>query len=107
MQNPLGKGGYFFRLVGMLCFAAISLSAQVAYYPLDGNALDVSGHALHGTVVGATPATNRFGAPQSALSFNGVGDYVNCGASNIFCFQNNFTLSAWAKLNGPQPAKYI
>ena len=84
-----------------------SLRAEVAYYPLDANAIDLSGNALNGTVVGTTPSTNRFGAPQSALTFNGVSDYINCGASNIFCFQTNFTLSAWVKLNGAQPAKYV
>jgi hypothetical protein len=83
------------------------LDAQVAYYPLDGNAIDISGNGLNGTLVGATPSTNRFGILQTALTFNGVSDLINCGASNVFCFQTNFTLSAWIKMNGLQAGKYI
>lgn len=44
----------------------------VAYYPLNGNADDASGHDHGGHVVGATPGNDRFGKANSALSFNGV-----------------------------------
>jgi hypothetical protein len=107
MQSRLGKGCCFIFCLFVMCFMGASLHAQVAYYPLDGNAIDISGNALNGTAVGTTPSTNRFGAPQSALAFNGVSDLINCGASNIFSFQANFTLSAWVKLNGAQSGKYI
>lgn len=109
MYLRVSKGGcfVFLGLALALCLTAIPLRAEVASYPLDGNANDVSGNGLHGTLIGTTPSTNRFGAPQSALTFNGVSDFINCGPSNQFCFQTNFTLSAWVKLNGPNPAKYI
>jgi hypothetical protein len=81
--------------------------AAIANYPLDGNAVDISGNGLNGAVLGATPSTNRFGANQSAFSFNGTSDYINCGNPAAFNFADNFTISAWVKLNGLQLAKYI
>jgi seryl-tRNA synthetase len=41
----------------------------VAYYPFSGNAGDSSGNGNHGTVNGATLATDRFGKVNSAYSF--------------------------------------
>jgi hypothetical protein len=79
----------------------------IANYPLDGNAVDISGSGLNGNVIGATPATNRFGASQSSMAFNGVNNVINCGNPTAFNFASNFTISAWVKLNGFQSAKYI
>ena len=49
----------------------------VAYYPFNGNANDESGNGNHGTVNGATPATDRFGNEESAYSFDGVNNWIN------------------------------
>lgn len=43
----------------------------VAWYPFCGNANDISGNGYHGTVIGATLTTDRFGAPNNAYHFNG------------------------------------
>ena len=51
----------------------------VAYYPFNGNANDESGNGNHGTVYGATLTTDRNGNANSAYSFDGVDDYVDCG----------------------------
>jgi len=48
----------------------------VAYYPFNGDADDESGNGNNGTVVGATPTTDRFGNENSAYSFDGVDDYI-------------------------------
>jgi hypothetical protein len=94
--------------VAILCGqAAVPSDGPIAIYPLDGNAVDLSGHSLNGAVIGATPITNRFGASQSAFTFNGVSDLINCGTAPAFNFASNFTISAWVKLNGFQAAKYI
>jgi hypothetical protein len=84
-----------------------ALRAQVANYPLDGSAVDISGNGLDGTINGATSTTNRFGTTQSAFKFNGTSDFINCGNPSAFNFATNFTISAWVKLNGLQSAKYI
>jgi hypothetical protein len=49
----------------------------VAYYPLNGNADDMSGNGNHGTVDGATLTQDRFGNQNSAYSFDGVNDYIS------------------------------
>jgi hypothetical protein len=43
----------------------------VAWYPFCGNANDVSGNGHHGTVMGATLTTDRFGMQNGAYHFNG------------------------------------
>ena len=48
----------------------------VAYYPFSGNANDYSGIGNHGTVFGATLATDRFGNLNHAYSFDGIDDYI-------------------------------
>jgi hypothetical protein len=44
----------------------------VAWYPFNGNARDASGNGWDGTVVNAVLTRDRFGAANSAYSFNGV-----------------------------------
>lgn len=49
----------------------------IAYYLLDGNALDSSGNGNDGVLYGNPLITDdRFGNPGSALSFNGSDDYM-------------------------------
>jgi hypothetical protein len=47
-----------------------------ADYPLDGNAIDVSGNGNTGTVSGPIPTTDRFGTPDHAMWFDGVDDRI-------------------------------
>ncbi len=49
----------------------------VAYYPLNGDAVDSSGNGYNGLTEGTSPDSNRFGIDSSALSFNGIDSYVN------------------------------
>jgi hypothetical protein len=53
----------------------------VAYYKLNGDALDYSGYNNHGILNGAIPANNRHNNPNSAYSFDGINDYVWVGNS--------------------------
>ena len=55
----------------------------VAYYPFNGNANDESGNGHNGTVYSATLTTDRFGNPNSAYSFNGIGNYIKASASGL------------------------
>jgi hypothetical protein len=79
----------------------------VAFYDLDGDAQDVSGNGLDGTIIGATVVADRYGKPNSALSFNGSTDYVDLGNRPEWDFTRNFTLLAWVKGNGTQANKYV
>jgi hypothetical protein len=68
----------------------------VAYYPFTGNADDASGNGHHGKVVGATLTTDRFGAANSAYSFNGTGNIITLWPANqLGIYDQDFTVSAW------------
>jgi hypothetical protein len=79
-----------------------SVSAQswltnglVAYYPLDGDTLDASGHGHDGVAAGATPASNRFGVPNTCYHFDGNGQYITAPATGLPAGQR--TVSVWFK----------
>jgi hypothetical protein len=69
----------------------------VAYYPLNGNANDVSGNGINGTVVSALPAKDRFGATNGCYSFNGNSQYIYAPADNLPSGPR--TISLWFKAN--------
>ncbi|MCW5909382.1 MAG: T9SS type A sorting domain-containing protein [Chitinophagales bacterium] len=61
-------------------FIAFALQAQTPYasYPLDGNANDVSGNNLNGSINGTvTAAQNRYNINSKALTFNGSTNYID------------------------------
>ena len=78
-----------FLIILNYCAFSQSLSdSLIAHYPFDGNALDVSGNANHGTLVGPVAVADRFGNNNAAYLFNGASDYINY-ISNSFlghCF---------------------
>jgi gliding motility-associated-like protein len=67
----------------------------VAHYPLDGNALDVSGNNHHGTNQGATFTSDRNNNPSSAARFDGVDDFISCGNILNIANQSGMSISAW------------
>ncbi len=71
-----------------------------------GNGVDSSGNHLNGAVLGAKHTRDRFGKNSQALAFDGFDDRVNLGNPAAFNFENNFTLSAWIKMDGTQVDKY-
>ena len=85
-------------ILGSLVSRAYSQSfltqGLVAYYPFNGNANDASGNGHNGTVYGATPTTNRFGAPKAAYYFDGVSAYITASVNNTV-FGGDFTVSMW------------
>ncbi len=68
-----------------------------AVYPLNGNAADVSGMENHGSVVGAIPAADRFGAAGQAYSFDGVDDKIFTTSLYPSPGPQVFTISLWFK----------
>jgi hypothetical protein len=72
-------------------------SDLVAYYPFSGNADDVSGNGLNGTVYGGVTLTaDRFGNAGSAYQFDGSDDYISLP---IFDIPRDITLAFWIKTN--------
>lgn len=72
----------------------------VAFYPFNGNANDAVG-TIHGTVNGATLTTDRFGAANSAYSFDGVDDFI--GLNYNFGPFDQLTVSVWYKVTTASP----
>jgi len=95
----------------MLCIAAmaqIPTNGLICYYPFTGNANDLSGNNLNGSVNGATLTTDRFGNANQAYSFNGINNYISVNHSILFNNLTNFSFSLWAKwANGPLPVELI
>ncbi len=72
----------------------------IAYYPLDGDALDLSGNCNHGTVYGSKAAYNKDGNFKTAMSFDGIDDYIEIPHSELFDFteESDFAISFWVKI---------
>ena len=73
-----------------------SASDLMAYWPMDGNANDVSGNNHNGTIYGGvTPTEDHKGRPNKAYLFDGVyGSYIDLGA-----WENggDMTFTFWAR----------
>ena len=68
----------------------------VAWYPLDGNATDMSTNSNDGTIYGASTTTDRHGFTSRALLFDGSNDYIQAAYSSAIS-SSNFSYSLWAK----------
>jgi PKD repeat protein len=71
-------------------------SGLIAHYPLNGNAIDLSGNNLNGSVIGADPFNDRNGNPGSACFFDGVSDYIELPIVKIKGL-NTYSYSIWLK----------
>jgi len=72
----------------------------MACWLFSGNARDTSGNGYHGTVIGATLTTDRFGNANSAYSFNGSGDWIDIGNTTLGGNSHQLTVACWAKSSG-------
>jgi hypothetical protein len=77
----------------------VPTNGLVGYWPFNGNANDVSGNNLNGTVTGASLTTDRNGNSNSAYSFDGVNDFISVPANIIFT-QNPISYSFWFNKSG-------
>jgi hypothetical protein len=68
----------------------------VAYYPLDGNAIDATGNGWDGTLFGATPTVDRDGNANGAIAFDGVGNYIEIPYASALQ-PTTVTLGLWAQ----------
>ena len=69
----------------------------VAYYPLNGNAKDLSGNGYDGEVYGATPTTDYLGKNNNAMLFNGSNNYISIPSKAINNLKEG-TISFWINL---------
>ncbi len=97
-----------------LCIAFLSLSlimgceswdlpliddGLVAYYPLNGDILDMSGNDLNGKLInGATYGADRRGAAQLALQLDGINDYFEI-PDDPKLSPDSVSISLWLKAN--------
>lgn len=77
----------------------IPRSGLVAFYPFKGNANDIAGNDLHGTVNGATLSTDRFGKANQAYSFDGTNDYIDMGNPTGLQISNKITVAGWVNID--------
>ncbi|MFN8430714.1 MAG: YCF48-related protein [Spirosomataceae bacterium] len=68
----------------------------VIHYPFNGNANDISGNNLNGTVTGAALVSDRFGQPNKAMSFDG-NDRIVVPNFNQITGNSPRAISVWVK----------
>jgi len=72
----------------------------IAYWPLNGNAVDSSGNGNNGTVFAATPAADRNGKANSAYYFDGLSSYITVNDNPSLRLNNtDFTINMWVDLS--------
>jgi hypothetical protein len=88
--------GVFFVVWALAgCQQGQDSAGLVAYYRLDGNGKDASGHRINGIVQGVAPTTDRLGNSNSACLFDGVSSGIDYGNPRALRFRHAFTVSAW------------
>jgi hypothetical protein len=91
---------------GRFTYSDVPTNGLIAYLPLNGTAEDASGQGNHGLLRGARPAVDRFGIPNSALEFNGGGDFIKATVKDLPLGASPRTISFWAKPN-PDPTRGV
>jgi hypothetical protein len=97
-------------LIVLICLPLFGLTQNITdslllYYPLNSNAIDLSGNNFHGTPSGVTSVPDRYGVPNSAYHFDGVNDYIDLPLNDTLKPQFPVTFAFWAKINNPSIAK--
>lgn len=86
-------------------YGEVELGPEVAYYPFNGNAMDLSENSNHGTVVGATLTTDRFGNSNQAYAFDGD-DYIEVASSSVIELTSQVSLSTWVSHSSGGATRY-
>jgi hypothetical protein len=73
----------------------------IAYYPLDGDASDLTDNGNHGVVYGASLSKDRFGFDDHAYAFDGVDDFIEVPHHQSLN-QLPLSISFWFNSNGNQ-----
>jgi hypothetical protein len=104
-SDPQGGCDIFLSKLSFESVQAVQLKGLLAFYPLDGNAEDVSGNGKHGTFLGAGTPVAKPGTDYScvACSYEGEAYYFNQDVYLRVPLDINpsryprLTMGAWAK----------
>ncbi len=99
----LMKKLFFFAVLVLFTFSItksqINLkNGLVAYYTLDGHAVDSGSNGLDGTLIGGVKDVSRFMRP-TATRFNGAGDGMSVPHSSLLNLTSDKSISVWYKLS--------
>ena len=88
-------------VLGMMQYVCSLAQSPIAYYPLNGNAGDMSGRNNNGSIHGGvSPAPDRFGNPCSAMQFNGIDGFIEVPSSTSLELPiDRITMTCWLKLH--------
>ena len=99
-----------------ILFCIILLSCQlhglgqdlIAYYPLNGDAMDLGGNSNNGDLLGGVgPTADRWGNPCGALLFNGTDGYVNVpNSQSLQTPTNKYSVTSWFLIDNPNSDPY-
>ena len=97
-----------FWSIVMLCQIQALGQDLVAYYPFDGDAVDVSGNLNNGELLGGVgPTADRWGNPCGALSFNGDDGYVNVpNSKSLQTPANKYSVTSWFLIDNANSDPY-
>ncbi len=79
----------------------------IAFYPLDGDAIDQSGNGHDGIIYNIAPGNDRLGNPESALAFNGFDSVIQIPDDDGLELENNFTIDFFINGNSAYTHQWI
>lgn len=79
----------------------------LAYYPMDGDGQDHSGHDYHGTVEGVQAAVDARGEPDKAWRFSSGDQIIYVENKPALNFQDEVTLAFWIRLDAAEEESFI
>ncbi|MBL4710819.1 MAG: hypothetical protein JKY48_20535 [Flavobacteriales bacterium] len=86
---------FFFLLIPMVSISQPITNGLIGNWPMDDDALDLSGNANHGTVFGVLPEFDRNNSPSSAYVFD-LSQYISIGDPSEYDFgSQEFSVSIW------------
>jgi len=74
---------------------APTIDGVIAYYALDGDAMDGGPEAIDGVIVGTSGVADRFGIPDGAIAFSSLDDYIHFPEAMLAERLASMTLSLW------------
>ena len=89
---------YIFLLLFLFTFPLLNAQTTdglVAYYPMDGNGVDMGGSGFNGQLFGVSTGFNRFGEAEKALSFDGINDFIEIADAAPLRLGGSYTVSFW------------
>jgi len=96
---------FFFLLFSIPSFSQgvpnyVPTDSLVGWWPFSGNANDVSGNGLNGTVYGASLTTDRHGNANSAYSYDGD-DWTQIAHNSKldFSLSDSYSISCWIEID--------